>query len=119
MDFDSDYKLHEIVLISLFVLLLGINVLDYLSTVIGLARGFVETNWLVLQLMPRIGEVPSLLLVKGLFTTLIGGTIWLALRETPESFIDDDAMIAALIFLNVVGFFVLSNNFSYLNWKLF
>jgi hypothetical protein len=93
-------------------------VVDYLSTVAGLAQGLVETNWLVLQLMSKIGEVPALILVKGAFTLLIGGTIWLAMRESPEFFLDDDAMILALIFLNIIGFGVLSNNFSYLGWTI-
>ena len=118
MNFSENYELHEIILIALFVVFLGINVVDYLSTIAGLARGLVETNWLVLQLISKIGEVPALILDKGMFTALIAGTIWLALKESPESFLDDDAMIVALIFLNAIGFGVLSNNFSYLGWAL-
>jgi hypothetical protein len=118
LDYSLDYEIHEIILVALFLLFLGINIVDYLSTIIGLARGFIETNWLVNQLTPRISEIPSLILVKASFSLLIGGTIWLALKESPRSFIDDDAMIVSLIFLNVIGFFTLSNNFSYLGWRI-
>jgi hypothetical protein len=92
---------------------------DYLTTIVGLARGLIETNWLINQLIPRIGEIPSLILVKAVFSLLIGGTIWLSLKESPRSFIDDDVMIVSLIFLNAFGFAVLSNNFSYLGWRFF
>ena len=107
---------HEVVLILLFIVFFAINLLDYVSTVVGLARGLVELNWLAVILMQRIGEVLALLIIKVAFTALIGFTIWAVLKKTPFSFLDDDMLIIGLLLLNVFGALVLSNNFSYIGW---
>ena len=103
-------------MLILFVIFFTINILDYISTIVGLAQGLIELNWLAVILMQKIGEVPALLAIKAAFTALIGVTIWAVLKKTPFSFFDDDVLIAGLLFLNVFGTLVLSNNFSYIGW---
>ena len=105
-------------LILLFIVFFAINLLDYVSTIVALAHGAVEMNWFAVALMKYIGEFAAFVAIKVFFTALIGITIWIVIRRTPFTFLDDDVMIAGLFLLNLVGFLVLSNNFSVLGWKL-
>lgn len=109
---------HEVVLFVLFVLFFAINLLDYVSTVVGLAAGKTETNWFALLVIGYIGEFPALVLIKILFTGLIGFTLWVVIEKTPKTSTDDDLLIGGLLVLNVIGFFVLANNFAVLGWNL-
>jgi|SRR5579875_2813861 len=109
-----DKEAHEIALISLFGILFVVNIIDYASTVAGLARGLIEINPLARFLMSYIGEIPAFVALKGIFTAVIGVTIYVVVKETPSSFFDDDMLLLGMTILNIVGFLVLSNNLSYL-----
>lgn len=112
-----DKKFREVTLVSLFVLFLGINLLDYVSTVVGLAEGKHEANWFAVWAMGIIGEIPALILIKIMFTVVIGITIWFVFERT-KTILDDELLMAGLVALNVIGFFVLSSNFANLGWNL-
>jgi hypothetical protein len=106
-------KIYKAVIFGLFIVFLIVNILDILSTIVGLSMGLLETNWLVQYIAPSIGLLGAFFVVKGLFVGLVFFSIFLALRT--RSRIDDDFVIGGLLILNVIGFFVLSNNFSYIH----
>lgn len=110
----NDYEAHEIALIGLFFIFFVINIIDVFSTLVGLSNGLIELNWLAVMLMQKIGILPALVLLKAFFLAIIGATTWAVLRVDPSDFLDDNFMIGGLLLLNVFGFFVLSNNLSYL-----
>ena len=113
----NSFEDHEILLATLFVIFLILNILDVFSTVVGVVlHGFVELNPFGAFLIARIGLLPAMLVLKGLFVTLIGVSIYLVLQESPSSFLDDDVLAVGMTVLNIVGFFVLSNNFGLLGW---
>ena len=114
MDYELDLEIHEVGLILAFAVFFALNVIDVISTIIGLSHGLIELNWLAVWTMGRIGMLPGLVLLKALFLGIIGVTTYAVLRETPFSFLDDDLLTVGLVLLNILGFFVLSNNLSYL-----
>lgn len=112
--------MHEVALFALFIFFLILNILDVFSTFVGIAaRGFIELNPVGSYLIARVGVVPAMVVLKGLFLTLIGASIALVLRDTPSSFLDDDILLGGMTFLNILGLFVLSNNFGLLGWPFF
>ena len=116
----DSYEAHEIALIGLFVVFFALNILDAFSTFVGIFyRGFVELNPIGSYLIAMIGVVPAMLALKSFFLAIIGATIYFVLKETPFSFLDDDILTGGLIFLNALGFLVLSNNFGLLGWPFF
>ncbi|MDG7000807.1 MAG: hypothetical protein JRN15_17070 [Nitrososphaerota archaeon] len=120
MDFQTDYEVHEIALIAFFFVFLNLNILDVFSTVVGIAlHGFVELNPVGSYFISRVGLLPAMLVLKSLFLSLISASIYLVLKETPSSFLDDDVLLGGMTFLNVLGLFVLSNNFGLLGWPFF
>ncbi len=57
-------------------LLIGLQVLDLLTTVIALRNPkLTEGNWLLKPLMDKVGVLPALLLLKGMFIALL---LWAA-----------------------------------------
>ncbi len=108
---------HRATLLGLFFIFFVVNVLDFASTVYGVFwMHLVETNWFVNELSTIIGFSPALVLVKVLMVGLIAFTTWAVAVKTPRSFLDDDLMLIGLLVLNVIGFFVLSNNFGLVGW---
>jgi uncharacterized membrane protein len=118
---DLDRQLdHELALFVLFVVFLILNILDVFSTLVGIAmHGFIELNPVGAYLISKIGLLPAMIVQKSLFISLIGASIALVVKETPSSFLDDDVLLGGMAFLNVLGLFVLSNNFGLLGWPFF
>jgi uncharacterized membrane protein len=117
LDFQTDYEVHEILLIALFFIFLILNILDVFSTVVGIAvHGFVELNPFGAYLILKMGLIPAMLVLKTIYLVLIGGSIYLVLRETPGSFLDDNILVGGMALINILGLFVLSNNFGLLGW---
>jgi len=116
----DDYQAHEVALIALFAVFFALNILDILSTFLGIFyHGFIELNPIGAYAISQVGLVPALLLLKSFFLVIMGITIVVVLKETPFSFLDDDVLLGGLAFLNALGFFVLSNNFGLLGWTFF
>ncbi len=117
MNFQESYEIHEIILIALFFIFLILNILDVFSTVVGIAvHGFIELNPFGAYLIAKIGLIPAMLVLKTIYLVLIGGSIYLVLRETPGSFLDDNILVGGMTLINILGLFVLSNNFGLLGW---
>ena len=116
----DSYEAHEIALIGLFAVFFALNILDAFSTFVGIFyHGFIELNPVGAYLIAKIGVIPAMLALKSFFLAIIGATIYFVLKETPFSFLDDDILTGGLVFLNALGFFVLSNNFGLLGWPFF
>ena len=115
-----DREGHEIALVVGFVVFLILNILDALSTFVGVFYyRFVELNPIGAYVIARIGVLDAMILLKSIILGIIGVTVYAVFRETPDDFFDDDIMFGGLLFLNVLGFFVLSNNFGLLGWPFF
>lgn len=116
----DSYEKHEIVLIGLFLVFFALNILDAFSTFVGIFYyGFIELNPIGAFLIAKTGLLLAMIVLKSSFLAIIGVTIYFVLKETPFSFLDDDILTAGLVFLNALGFFVLSNNFGLLGWPFF
>ncbi len=108
---------HRKALLGLFFIFFGVNILDFASTIYGVFwMHLVETNRFVNDLAKAIGFIPALVLGKILMIGMIGFTTWAVVTKTPYSYVDDDVMLVGLLLLNVIGFFVLQNNFGLVGW---
>jgi uncharacterized membrane protein len=117
MDFSEDYAIHEIVLVALFFAFLVLNILDVFSTLVGIAlHGFVELNPFGAYLIEKMGLLPAMITLKTIYLLLIGASIFLVLRETTSSFLDDNILVGGMALINLLGLLVLSNNFGILGW---
>ena len=107
---------HEVALLAGFSIFLVLNVADLLSTIVALGHaGLIETNPLAVYLMARLGEIPGLITLKVFVVLIIGFSVY-AVIKTREEFFDDDTLITGLAFLNIIGFFICSNNFALIGW---
>lgn len=114
-----DYETHKIALLVGFAIFLVLNVFDVITTFIGIAFDHLsEQNPIGAYLFVKLGLVPGMILLKTIYFVLIGGTLYALLRDV-HSFVADDVMIIGMMALNILGFFVLSNNFGLLGWPYF
>lgn len=115
----TNYEPHKIVMLFFFAAFLALNVLDVVTTFIAIVfHHLAELNPVGAYLMHQIGPLPGLIILKAFYVGIVSATIYALLHDI-HSFVADDVMIAGLLILNILGLFVLSNNFGILGWPFF
>ena len=99
--------------ISLPVLIL-LNIYDFYSTTILLGMGLEEANPFMNWVMGYLGTVPTMLLTKGVFITILCGASYKACNKTLSKR-EVAFVISAFLLLNTVyGYFMYTRNFQYM-----
>ena len=112
----------RVVLGVTFGVFLALQAYDVLSTYIALTQAVAgmnnisESNLIAVWLIDRIGLIPAMLLLKGVSIGIILAALIIVDRCTPNSILDDESALIALLFVTAFGVFVLSNNFNVLRF---
>ena len=95
-----------------FVVLFIIDVLDVSSSLIGYQIGLIEINPIGVWFIQQFGQFDGVILAKAISLAVVGLVILYVVKKTPKELLDDEFALGALVGVEIVGVFVLSNNFS-------
>ena len=111
LELDQKEKL-DLGLIFGFIVLFVVDILDVTSSLLGYNAGLSEVNFTGIPewFIRTLGDTPGLIILKALSLLIIGTTIAYVAYTRP--LFDDRVTLVALILVNVIGIFVLGNNYA-------
>lgn len=100
-------------LLASFMILIGIDILDVVSTIAAMHLGLLEENPVAAWVFFNFGLIDGIILLKGASLVLVAIVLWYVVSRGRDV-LDDEAALGAMVVVLFMGVLVLSNNFSLL-----